>query len=212
VHVNNDSAFRGSDGHAADMTDIAADLDGGADGLQPVEAELAPFAAYNLIGKFADASLARDAIVKLERAGIDGSKLSYLALERPDTAHDVTPEIDGAELGKIGNSTAKGAALGSVGGAALVVATALIPGIGPVAAAGLIGAALGGGAAGGVVGGIWGGFSHMAASPAWDSTFVAIREGFALVGVHSDSREEIAKAAAVLPDGGQLFDRDGNPL
>ena len=47
---------------------------------------------------------------------IDGSKISYLALDQRDAAQVSTPEIDGGELGKIGRSTAKGAALGSVGG------------------------------------------------------------------------------------------------
>ena len=71
---------------AADVTNVAADVVGDTHALAPVEAELPPFAEYNLIGKFEEPSKARDAIVALERAGIDGSKISYLALDQRDSA------------------------------------------------------------------------------------------------------------------------------
>lgn len=88
----------------------------------------------------------------------------------------------------------------------------IIPGVGPITGAGILGAALGTAFAGGTVGGIWGGFSHMAASPAWDSTFVAIENGVSLVGVHTETREEVEIARSALAATSQLFDRDGNKI
>lgn len=177
-------------------------------------AKLPPFATHNVVVAFDDSKDAREALLALERAGIDGSRLSYLGIEpsADQTIDERTAEIDSAELSFVGRGTAKGGSIGTVGGAAIGGALMLVPGIGTVVGAGVLGAALGGGFFGGVLGGIWGGFSRMGASQAWDDVFHNIEEGLVLVGVHTDDPEEIRRACDVLPTfRRRMFDHEGNP-
>ena len=178
-------------------------------------AKLPPFAAYNVVIAFDDSKAAREALLSLERANIDGSKLSYLGIEpsADQTTDERTAELDSAELSYVGRGTAKGGSIGTVGGAAIGGALMLIPGIGTVVGAGVLGAALGGGFFGGVLGGIWGGFNRMGASQAWDEVFHDIEEGLVLVGVHTDDPDEMRRACGVLPTfRRRLFDHQGNPM
>src|SRR5205814_10353453 len=111
---------------------------------------------------------------------IDGSKISYLVLEPPAADHHRSDrQVDKKELAQLARSTATGAVLGVIVGAALGMAATLIPGIDTLSAAELLGTIITGAA----VGGIWGAFSHMAAAPAWDKTFVAVNGGIVFVGV-----------------------------
>jgi hypothetical protein len=166
-----------------------------------------------VVSVFESPTKAREAIVALERAGVDGSKISYLALDRPDAEHPIADaEVDAGELRQIGRSTAKGIALGCVVGAVFAIAFMLISGVAPEEGWASVGVALGGAAAGGIVGGIWGAFSNMAEGPAWDGTFVALTDGVAIVGVHTNERRGLERAIAVLPPESHLFDRDGNDV
>ena len=136
-----------------------------ADATESAAADLPPFGTFNAVAAFSDSTAAREALLKLERAGIDGSKLSFLGLDGSDqTLDERTSELDHAQTSFVARGTAKGGSLGTVGGAAVGGALMLIPGIGPVVGAGVLGAALGGGFFGGVLGGIWGGFNRMGAS------------------------------------------------
>jgi hypothetical protein len=177
-------------------------------------AELPPFATFNAVAAFADANAAREALLRLERARIDGSKLSFLAVDSSDqTINERSSELDHEQSSFVARGTAKGGSLGTIGGAAVGGALMLIPGIGTVVGAGVLGAALGGGFFGGVVGGIWGGFNRMGASAAWDETFHDIGNGVALVGVHTDDRAEFDRAREALDgDRVRLFDQNGKPL
>jgi len=178
-------------------------------------AKLPPFAAYNVVVAFDDSKDAREAVLALERAGIDGAKLSYLGIEpsAEQTTDERTAELDHEELSFVARGTAKGGSLGTLGGAALGGAIMLIPGIGPVVGAGVLGAALGGGFFGGVVGGIWGGFNRMGASQAWDEVFHDIEEGLVLVGVHTDDPDEARRACTVVPAfRRRMFDHEGNAI
>ena len=184
------------------------------DSGQSTQAELPPFAAYNAIATFDTSEEAREAILDLERAGLDGSQLSFLALDSSEQSlEERASELDEEQISFVARGTAKGGSLGSVGGAAIGGAIMLIPGIGTVVGAGVLGAALGGGFFGGVLGGIWGGFNRMGASAAWEETFHHIESGMALVGVHTDDRSQLEHACSRLPrDRIRMFGRDGTPL
>jgi hypothetical protein len=187
---------------------------GDATATENMAADLPPFAEFNAVAAFSEASAAREALLMLERAGIDGSKLSFLGLDTSDqTLDERTSELDHAQTSFVARGTAKGGSLGTVGGAVVGGALMLIPGIGPVVGAGVLGAALGGGFFGGVLGGIWGGFNRMGASTAWEETFHEIHDGLTLVGVHTDDKAEFDRARDLLADARlRLFDRDGQPL
>jgi hypothetical protein len=178
------------------------------------QAELPPFAQYNAVAAYEDAASAREAILSVERAGIDASKLAFLAIDSSEqTIEERTSELDHQEVSFVARGTAKGGSLGTVGGAAVGGALMLIPGVGPLVGAGVLGAALGGGFFGGVIGGIWGGFNRMGESAAWDETFHDIERGLALVGVHTDDRDEFERACRALKgDRVRFFDREGRAL
>jgi hypothetical protein len=181
---------------------------------QSAQAELPPFATFNAIATFDTSEEAREAILALERAGLDGSQLSFLGLDSSEQSLDErSSELDHQQTSFVARGTAKGGSLGSLGGAALGGAIMLIPGIGPIVGAGVLGAALGGGFFGGVLGGIWGGFNRMGASAAWEETFHHIQNGMALVGVHTDDSDQLQQACSMLPrERLRVFGRDGTPL
>jgi hypothetical protein len=179
--------------HAVHLDDVAAEM--GADHVEgsstSSQSELPPFATFNAVAAFTDAHAAREAILRLERAGIDGSKVSFVAFDESDQSIDQrSSEMDHEQVGFVARGTAKGGSLGTIGGAAL-----------------------GGGFFGGVIGGIWGGFNRMGASAAWDETFHDIENGMALVGMHTDDRKELDNALRSL-DGERVrvFDRDGKAV
>ena len=200
--------------HLSDIVEqMDADVTDAGD-TQSTQAELPPFATYNAVAIFDTAEAAREALLSLERAGIDGSQLSFLGVDSDEQSLDErSAELDRQQTSFVARGTAKGGSLGSVGGAAVGGAIMLIPGIGPIVGAGVLGAALGGGFFGGVLGGIWGGFNRMGASAAWEETFHHIERGMALVGVHTDDRDELQRACALLPaEHLRLFGRDGAVL
>jgi hypothetical protein len=201
---------------AVRLDDVASEM--GADHIEgsttSSQVELPPFATFNAVAAFTDAPSAREAILALERAGIDGSKVSFVAYDNSDQSIEQrSSEMDHEQVGYVARGTAKGGSLGTIGGAALGSALMVVPGIGTIVGAGVLGAALGGGFFGGVIGGIWGGFNRMGASAAWDETFHDIENGMALVGVHTDDREELEHALRSL-DGERVrvFDRDGKAV
>src|SRR5438105_13416910 len=73
---------------SADLSDLATVLLGhNIVDLVPTVTELSPLAEWNIVSRFDSPSSARAAIVRLERHGIDGSKISYLVLEPPAADH-----------------------------------------------------------------------------------------------------------------------------
>lgn len=180
---------------------------------------LPALATRNLVAHFSTIEEGRDALLRLEKAGIDGARLGFLALDRTDhepTAEEQSPDDEEQGRKIVGRTAAGGAAGTGIGALAAAGVAALIPGIGPVLGAGVLGAAIGGGAAGGALGGIWAGFTGMGASRAWEETFAHVKEGRAVVGVHSDDTDEIAKAIEVLretPAGGlRVIDDQGETV
>ena len=211
---------------AAGAPDVTDAVIGEGSGLHPVDAEAAPFRNLNLVVAIDSPEAARALIVSLERAGVDADHISYVALagDADDTADrgaagdaDRGGASDGHGLDEqayrdVTTGAAKGLSAGAAVGALAGVALLLVPGIGTVAGAGILGAVLGGASAGGSVGGIWGAFSNAAESGAWERTFADVRAGRVLVGVHTDDEREIERVRPLLGDDAHAFDAAGNSL
>ena len=196
-----------------------------AEQMHPVTANLPPLATFNVLIAFDENSEARQNIETLERVGIEGSHISYLALEPSPPDGEATPpdegmmnqeqrmSSDGQVARSVGKGAASGAATGAGVGALVGVGLTLIPGVGTLAGLGLLGVALGGAAAGGDLGLVWGGFRKLGVSAAWEKSFVDVGEGKTIVGVHTDDVQELRNAIAHLPaDRLLFFDRDGHPV
>lgn len=110
---------------------------------------------HTVVGVFEDPADAETAINDLKVAGFTPDSISVVAKDRT-VQRDLTEASgneagQGALVGSLGGGT-----LGAVLGWLLAGGTALIPGIGPVVAAGIFGATVGGALIGGTLGGITG--------------------------------------------------------
>jgi len=160
-------------------------------------------------GIFDDRRKAEDAVNELRSIGISESHIG-LVTPRGRSRGDTTVPVTDTEHPGMGTAmgAAVGGAMGAAGGATLGLAasTLIIPGVGPVMAFGLLGAALLGGtgaAVGSVVGdkieeGLGEGLPH-------EDVFLyeyALRRGNSLVIVHAENDEQFSRARA-------LFNRSG---
>lgn len=207
--------------HAAEQTATDPELTPVTD---PERSELPPLRHYNAFAAFSDHGAARDALLALERQGIDGHDISALALTRgtpagddQDAARRAANEEDAAMVKEVGAEGLKGgtigAALGALGGAAVTVA---IPGVGVAIGAGILAAAAGGAVAGAGVGGFAGALSQTPASRSWERALVEVGDGEIVVGVHTDDRETYDLGLGVLRDAGarnvRSVDEDGEVI
>ncbi len=169
---------------------------------------------YNVVATYLDHHTARRAASDLHDEGVDAKKISYLAREAEQVesmaeAHEEVEEVPKEVGKKVAAGTAGGAA---AGGAAGFLAGAIafgIPGVGPAVGAGIWISALGGAVAGGTAGGVARGINQM-----WDARYRdAVAEGRALVGVHSNERDDVARSARILerrrPERLDRFDSKG---
>lgn len=149
-------------------------------------------AAHNVVAAFAGLEPAREAVLKLERDGVAADAIALLGA-RTDPESD---EIDDPQAeADLPTRVVTGAATGAAGAGVIGALSALvIPGIGPVVAAGIW--AVAGATAGGVIGGV----SGMGGSEAWRQTFTAVESGNVAVGVHSDEPEVVDRGYEVLAD------------
>ena len=160
-------------------------------------------------GIFDNRRKAEDAVRELRSIGIPHSRIGLVT---PEGTHrgDTTVPVSDTEYPGMGTAmgAAVGGAMGAAGGATLGLAasTLVIPGVGPVLAFGLLGAALLGGT-GAVVGAVVGdkleeglgeGLPH-------EDVYLyeyALRQGRSVVVVHANNDDELGKARA-------LFNRTG---
>lgn len=150
-------------------------------------------ADHNVVAAFGSIEDARDAITSLEAAGIPADSIALLGAFPPESARPGEEIVEDAAVGTFGKGAAEGAAAGAVGGAAVGALTSLvIPGVGPVLAAGLW--ALGGAAGGLAVGGT----AATGGSPAWRATFDVVDSGNFAVGVHDDDPQVVDEGQEVL--------------
>lgn len=202
--------------------DVAEETAG--DDLEPVapeRTELPSLSAFNVFATYDDPEKAKEAIVALERAGIDGTHISALALDDPDSTEPgdestmgATVRQDSEVLSEVGSDVGRGAAIGAVAGALGGTAIAIaIPGVGAALGAGILAVTAGGAVAGTGVGGFAGAVSGTPASPGWEQALLDLDEGRIVVGVHNDDRAVFDSAADVLGDSGAMsvrsIDADG---
>lgn len=156
---------------------------------------------HNVIASFRDRERADEALEALGRDGFAPEEVSLLGQPIEDIDAVGEHEEDAPVDGGVGRQIAAGVGVGGLGGgvAGLLIGAAVsaIPGVGPVAAIGLL-AGTSGAAMGATVGGIVEGESAMRTDHSWDQTFEAIKTGAVVVGVHSDDPERIATATATL--------------
>lgn len=164
-------------------------------------------AKHNVIATFPSGEGARTAAQRLLDEGIDREHVSFLEPDPAGTAKDQGPEGDLApgtsteevhtEVPlKAGGSAAAGAAGGGAAGFLAGLVAFGIPGAGPVLGAGVWAATAAGATAGGVAGGVSGGITKM-----WELHYRdAVMNGSALVGVHSEDRQEVHKASVMLAE------------
>src|SRR6185369_5384981 len=155
---------------------------------------------------------ALEAVSRLREIGINERRLALLASGH--TTQGTATSLPVSDSENPGMGTAMGAAVGGAMGAAggatlgLAAATLIVPGVGPVLAFGLLGAALLGGtgaAVGAAVGdkleeGLGEGFPH-------EDVYLyeyALRLGRSVVIVHAENDDEYAKARALLNRTGAL--------
>jgi hypothetical protein len=193
--------------------------------VAPERVDLPPLQSLNVVATYDDGEGARDAIVALEREGIEAHNISALALDVPDavepgreSAQVTTMDKDAELLSDVGSDVGKGAAIGAVAGALGSTAVALaIPGLGAALGAGILAVTAGGAVAGTGVGGFAGAVATSPAShAAWEQALIDLKDGRVVVGVHTDDRELFDTACSVLSDSGAVsvrqLDADGNPV
>jgi hypothetical protein len=145
------------------------------------------------VGVFHEGRAARDAVHALKDAGFPGEDISVLI---PDVnpERELRTETGQAATGGAASGAIAGGLLGGVAGWLLGVGALAIPGIGPVLAAGAIGAALSGLAVGAGVGAIAGalvGIGVPEDEAAWYEQ--EVRGGRALVSVVARGRRDEAR-------------------
>jgi len=162
--------------------------------------------AMNVVGLFDTKNDAQNAIQQLRDAGFSGSDISFVgnnargdygSYDTDSSAHD-SEAGSGAGAGATG-----GAVLGGLAGLLVGLGALVIPGIGPVVAAGTLATVLGsaalgagiGAAAGGLVGALVG-----SGIPEEESHVYAesVRRGGALASVLVQNEEEADRAAAIM--------------
>lgn len=196
--------------------------------IDPEGSDLPPLRTYNVFATFADAAAARQAIVDLERKGIDGREISALALQGEDADPrqtdlreadelDATGAHDGEVMAEHMSHVVKGAGIGAVAGALGTAAVVLaIPGVGAAIGAGIIGAAAGGAFAGTGVGGFAGAVTSTPAAKGWQHAVADLDNGRVVIGVHTTEANHHDEALSVLASAEPIsireIDADGEPV
>ena len=176
--------------------------------------------AKTVVGLFDNARDARDTLQELRDAGFSGDDISMVgnnargdygevdATGRDGTASEAE---EGAGIGATG-----GAVLGGLGGLLVGLGALVIPGIGPVIAAGTLATALGSTALGAGIGAAAGGLTGAlvgAGIPEDDANMYAegVRRGDTLITVRADSDAEAQRAVDIMNDNNVIdIDARGN--
>lgn len=144
-----------------------------------------------LIGVFSSRAEAQSAIRELVEAGFGADNVGFASREATDEGSDVeVEEIQDMEGDASSGAVAGVAGGGVVGGLLGAGAAVLIPGVGPIVAAGILAAGV---AAGAFAGGLYGPFMNMGATEEearyYDEQF---QTGASIVTVHAGDREQEA--------------------
>lgn len=139
---------------------------------------------------------AQEAVLALEFAGFDRADIAYLVGPQAAEEEDQRALLGAAEGAAEGALT--GGLLGTLAGLAAGASALVIPGIGPVLAAGPLLSAFGGGALGAIAGGVTGAIHDFGVAPEEGRLFRDhLDRGGVVVIVHS-SRDRASDAAAIL--------------
>lgn len=138
--------------------------------------------AKTVIGLLNDRQEAEKAVEELQKSGFSKKDIGIITSE-----------------GVVARDVGKGAAFGTVAGALLAGAALLVPGLGPVLAAGPAATLLAGASAGALAGGMIGALTAKGV-PEEEAHFYAegIQRGGTLVTVHAEKEEQEAQAMQVL--------------
>ncbi|HUH08090.1 MAG TPA: hypothetical protein VML96_09815 [Egibacteraceae bacterium] len=174
---------------------------------------------HNILATFGDKAGARAAMEQLETGGVDAASISLHPDDEAVDDRNDTQVRDREVAGKGLRTAAGGMIIGAVVGALLGVLGGLIAFGDPTEGLGVWGTvafALGGAAAGAGVGLIAAGAGRMKQSQAWESSWAPTGGGEFVVGVHSETRDEIARAEEVLAERNPLtlrrVDADGRDI
>ena len=139
------------------------------------------------------------ALEALRAAQFRNSDISAVLPDRDRTARDLAHEINTKAPEGVATGAGAGAAVGGVLGWLVGVGALVIPGVGPLVAAGPIVAALAGAGAAGATGGLLGGLIG-AGIPEVEAKRYAgrIRDGGYLLTVHCDDRDWARRAEEIL--------------
>jgi len=164
-----------------------------------------------MIGIFDDRLAAEQAVDELLQCGFNKDQVGYV-LRGSDVAHGgMLTDTVGAKDGK---GAVTGAVTGAVaGGLTAAAVTALIPGIGPILAAGTLAMFFGYAAAGAAIGGIFGALTGLGVSEEEARYYEkAFNEGKALVAVKPGSRAAEAGQILRRHGGYDLQNQTGTPI
>jgi hypothetical protein len=174
------------------------------------EQVLVPFTRHNDVVVVPGAS-ARELVGRLERAGIDGDRISFLRLgELSAASGDVTPRPR-LDVGPIGQTEERSVVAWAVlwGLIGAIVLGLLVLAFASAGAA--LWGALGGLALGGALGALWAAFMRLGASDAWERTLHVEPGDRAAVGVHLDEPDGNEGVTSILsPYGVWVFAADGS--
>ena len=165
-----------------------------------------------LTALFDDYDNAESAVTRLERAGVPRDDISIVASNADDRHAAVGNGAATAAGADAGEGAAIGATVGGIGGLLAGLGLLVIPGVGPIVAAGWLGAtivgALGGAAVGGAAGGLVGALTH-AGVPEADAHIYAegVRRGGSLVSARV-SDDLVATARDILDSDDSKVDVD----
>jgi len=154
------------------------------------------FVAYGL---YPDRTSFDRALESLRAAGFRNSDISAILPERDQTTRDLAHEINSKAPEGVATGATTGAAVGGVLGWLIGIGALAIPGIGMLAAAGPVVAALAGAGAAGATGGLVGGLIG-AGIPEIEAKRYAgrIREGGYLLSVHCDDGNWAKRAEEIM--------------
>ncbi len=109
--------------------------------------------AKSVVGVFENENQAKEAINELKRQGFDEREISLIAREEREQGVGQEDEMSMAEQ-DLGDGMLTGGALGGIAGILAGAGALLVPGVGPIIAAGPLAAFLSGVVGGGLVGGL----------------------------------------------------------
>jgi hypothetical protein len=145
----------------------------------------------DVLALFEDSMTAHEAVLALERSGIEGGEIRLVADATELGVHELTQRADRALERDVGPRIVLGSVLGAVFGAVVgIVIVALADGVS-------FGAVIGAALLASAVGGLLGAFTRLGASDAWSDTLAA-DDSASVVAITSNDITVLERAADLL--------------